>query len=39
MIVAGSYDHIEIWDAQAFRERDVLGTAAISEGEGIHDFV
>ncbi len=39
VIVAGSYDHIEIWDAQAFRERDVLGTAAISEGEGIHDFV
>lgn len=38
-IVAGVFDHIEIWDAQRFRERDREGTASISEGEGIHDFV
>lgn len=39
VIVAGVFDHIEIWDAQRFRERDREGTASISEGEGIHDFV
>ena len=38
-IVAGNYDHIEIWDAQQFRETDRLGTASIVGGEGIDDFV
>lgn len=38
-IVAGNFDHIEIWDAQRFRERDLVGTASIVEGEGIDDFV
>lgn len=38
-IVAGNFDHIEIWDAQRFRERDLIGTASIVEGEGIDDFV
>jgi MraZ protein len=38
-IVAGNFDHIEIWDAQRFRERDRVGTASIVEGEGIDDFV
>jgi MraZ protein len=37
--VIGSFDHIEIWDAQAFRDRDAEGIAAIVEGEGIHDFM
>jgi MraZ protein len=36
--VIGSFDHIEIWDAQAFRARDAEGIAAMVEGEGIHDF-
>ena len=39
VIVAGSFDHIEIWDAQRFRERDREGTAAIVDGEGIADFL
>ena len=39
VIVAGSFDHIEIWDAQAFRERDATGIASIVEGEGINDFL
>ncbi len=37
--VAGAYDHIEIWDAQRFRERDREGIASMTEGEGIDDFV
>jgi len=39
VIVAGNYDHIEIWDAQRFHERDEQGSAAIVGGEGIDDFV
>ncbi len=39
VIVAGSYDHIEIWDAQRFRERDLEGTASLTGGEGIDDFM
>ena len=39
VIVAGSYDHIEIWDAQRFRTGNVAGTASIEEGEGVADFV
>jgi MraZ protein len=38
VIVAGNFDHIEIWDAQRFREHDRVGTASIEEGEGIDDF-
>jgi MraZ protein len=39
VVVAGGYDHIEIWDAQRFRTRDAEGIAAIQNGEGIEDFV
>jgi MraZ protein len=38
VIVAGNFDHIELWDAQRFREADRIGTASIVEGEGIDDF-
>jgi MraZ protein len=38
VIVAGNLDHIELWDARRYRERDQLGTASIVEGEGIDDF-
>ena len=38
-IVAGNFDHIEIWDAARFRERDQQGTASIVEGEGIDEFI
>jgi MraZ protein len=38
VIVAGNFDHIELWDAARFRERDRVGTASIEEGEGIDDF-
>jgi MraZ protein len=38
VVVAGNLDHIEIWDAQRFREHDRAGTAAIVVGEGIDDF-
>ena len=37
--VVGSFDHIEIWDAQMFAERDAAGIASIVEGEGINDFL
>ena len=39
VMVAGSFDHIEIWDAQMFAERDAAGIASIEEGEGINDFL
>jgi MraZ protein len=39
VIVSGSFDHIEIWDAQRFRERDQQGVASMAEGEGIDDFM
>jgi MraZ protein len=38
VIVAGNFDHIELWDAQRFREHDRVGTASIVEGQGIDDF-
>jgi len=39
VVVSGSFDHIEIWDAQQFREKDAAGIVAISQGEGINDFL
>lgn len=39
VIVAGSFDHIEIWDARRFRERDQEGIASMTGGEGIDDFM
>ena len=39
VMVAGGFDHIEIWDAQMFGERDAAGIASIEEGEGINDFL
>lgn len=38
VMVTGNLDHIEIWDAQRFRERSAVGIASILEGEGIDDF-
>jgi len=39
VIVAGNFDHIEIWDAQTFQHRDQEGSASIVGGEGIDDFM
>jgi MraZ protein len=39
VIVAGNFDHLELWDARTFRERDQQGSASIEEGDGIDDFV
>src|SRR4029078_2970349 len=39
VMLAGSFDHIEIWDARMFAERDAAGIASIAEGEGINDFL
>jgi MraZ protein len=39
VIVAGSFDHLEIWDAGRFQERDREGIASIVAGEGIDDFM
>lgn len=39
VVVAGSFDHLEIWDSQMFAERDAVGIASILEGEGINDFL
>ena len=39
VVVAGGFDHIEIWDAQRFREHDAAGAASILDGEGIDDFM
>jgi transcriptional regulator MraZ len=39
VIVAGNFDHIEIWNAEAFGRRDQEGSASIVGGEGIDDFM
>jgi MraZ protein len=39
VIVSGGFDHIEIWDAQRFRERDQEGIESMAQGEGIDDFM
>ena len=39
VIVAGNFDHLEIWDHATFNQRDREGTASIVEGDGINDFV
>jgi MraZ protein len=35
VVVTGAFDHIEIWNAQRFRERDAEGIASMAAGEGI----
>ena len=37
--VAGNFDHIEIWNAESFSQRDQAGSASIVGGEGIDDFM
>ena len=39
VIVAGNFDHIEIWNAETFGRRDQEGSASIVGGEGIDDFM
>jgi MraZ protein len=39
VIVAGNFDHLEIWDAPTFTQRDQEGQASIVGGEGINDFL
>jgi MraZ protein len=39
VMVIGSGDHIELWDAEAFRAHEAEGIASIVGGEGISDFV
>jgi MraZ protein len=39
VVVAGGYDHLEIWDAQRYRARDAEGAARIQEGEGLDAFM
>jgi MraZ protein len=39
VIVAGNFDHIEIWNSEDFTQRDQQGSASIVGGEGIDDFM
>jgi MraZ protein len=39
VIVAGNFDHLEIWDKETFTQRDQEGSALIVGGEGINDFM
>lgn len=39
VIVAGNFDHIEIWNSEDFGQRDQQGSASIVGGEGIDDFM
>jgi MraZ protein len=39
VIVAGNFDHIEIWNSETFSQRDQEGSASIVGGEGINDFM
>jgi MraZ protein len=38
-IVAGMFDHVEIWDAERFRAQNAEGVAAMAAGQGIDDFM
>jgi MraZ protein len=37
--VTGNFDHLEIWDAETFKQHDAEGQASIVGGEGINDFL
>jgi len=39
VVVAGNFDHLEIWDKETFTQRDQEGSALIVGGEGINDFM
>ncbi len=39
VVVAGNFDHIEIWDAPVYRERESRAVATFVEGEGLNDFL
>jgi MraZ protein len=39
VVVAGGYDHLEIWDAERYRAHDAEGAARIQEGEGLNEFM
>jgi MraZ protein len=39
IVVVGGIDHVQIWDAQRFRNRDAEGIASMVAGEGIDDFM
>ena len=39
VIVAGNFDHLEIWDTETFKRHDAEGQASIVGGEGINDFL
>ena len=39
IVVVGGIDHVQIWDAQRFRDRDAEGIASMVAGEGIDDFM
>ena len=39
VIVAGNFDHVEIWDAQRFRVANRAGIASLEEGVGVSDFL
>lgn len=39
VVIAGNDDHAEIWDAQAWAERQVSGSTAMAEGSGIGEIL
>ena len=39
VVVAGGFDHLEIWDAQRYRERDDEGAASFQDGNDLDDFM
>ena|SRR5262245_24003706 len=39
VVVVGGFDHLEIWDAQRYRERDAQAQADLQEGNGLDDFM
>ena len=39
IVVVGGIDHVQIWNAQQFREHEARGSGAIADGEGFADFM
>src|SRR5437899_8814534 len=37
IVVVGAIDHVQIWNAQQFREHEARGSDAIADGEGFSD--
>lgn len=38
VLIIGSYDHAQVWDARRYSERDSRGSATLISGKGVENF-